>query len=283
MCRLFGLTAGATPVAATFWLLDASDSLVRQSRHNPDGTGLGTFDAAGAPLVEKQPLAAYADDAFTREARERRSSTFVAHVRHSSGTAHTWANTHPFERDGMVFAHNGVVRGLDALEAELGADLAGVAGDTDSERVLALVSREIARADGDVERGVRAALTWVAAHLPVFAVNCVLTGPRDLWASRYPATHDLWVLERHRPDGALHQTSAAGMRVHSAELADAPSVVVASERLDADPRWRMLAPDTLLHVDAGLAVHESVLVGAPPSHPLTLADLGAAAQSQRVA
>jgi glutamine amidotransferase len=31
MCRLFGLHAG-TPVSATFWLLDAPDSLAEQSR-----------------------------------------------------------------------------------------------------------------------------------------------------------------------------------------------------------------------------------------------------------
>jgi len=32
MCRLFGLTAGTNRVKATFWLLDAPDSLETQSR-----------------------------------------------------------------------------------------------------------------------------------------------------------------------------------------------------------------------------------------------------------
>lgn len=61
---------------ATFWLLEAPDSLAQQSRREPDGTGLGTFSADGAPLVEKQPLAAYADEQFAQEARERQSTTF---------------------------------------------------------------------------------------------------------------------------------------------------------------------------------------------------------------
>jgi glutamine amidotransferase len=39
MCRLFGLTAGTAWVNATFWLLDAPDSL--QSHRNADGAGLG--------------------------------------------------------------------------------------------------------------------------------------------------------------------------------------------------------------------------------------------------
>jgi len=37
MCRLFGLHGGAAPVPATFWLLDAADSLSAQSHRNPDG------------------------------------------------------------------------------------------------------------------------------------------------------------------------------------------------------------------------------------------------------
>ena len=34
MCRLFGLTSGTVPVQATFWLLDAPDSLEAQSHRN---------------------------------------------------------------------------------------------------------------------------------------------------------------------------------------------------------------------------------------------------------
>ncbi|MBN9619721.1 MAG: hypothetical protein J0H43_08315, partial [Actinobacteria bacterium] len=32
-------------VTATFWLIDAPDNLAEQSRRNPDGTGIGVFDA----------------------------------------------------------------------------------------------------------------------------------------------------------------------------------------------------------------------------------------------
>lgn len=45
MCRLFGMSAGPEPVRATFWLLQAPDSLQQQSRREPDGAGIGTFDA----------------------------------------------------------------------------------------------------------------------------------------------------------------------------------------------------------------------------------------------
>ena len=41
MCRLFGLTAGPARIQATFWLLDAPDSLAVQSHRNADGSGIG--------------------------------------------------------------------------------------------------------------------------------------------------------------------------------------------------------------------------------------------------
>ena len=47
MCRLFGLTAGTVRVPATFWLLDAPDSVEAQSRRNPDGSGIGFFAPDG--------------------------------------------------------------------------------------------------------------------------------------------------------------------------------------------------------------------------------------------
>ncbi|HKA95742.1 MAG TPA: hypothetical protein VKD66_05705 [Streptosporangiaceae bacterium] len=51
MCRLLGLTAGREPLSASFWLLDAPDSLRVQSRRNADGSGIGFFDPSGAPVL----------------------------------------------------------------------------------------------------------------------------------------------------------------------------------------------------------------------------------------
>ena len=276
MCRLFGLSAGEHRVRATCWLLKAPDSLRRQSHANPDGTGLGTFDKHGLPLVEKAPLAAYEDRPFAREARERESATFVAHVRHASTGARTVANTHPFSFDGWIGAHNGVVEGLDLLEEHLGADLAHVRGDTDSERVLALIARESRARGHDLGRGLVAALTWVGEQLPLYAVNLILVTPHELWAVRYPATHELWVLQR--PGGVagpLEHRSRAGTRVRSEHLAALPSVIVASERMDDDPRWRLLQASTVTRVGVDLAV-DTVATLLSPRYLLGLAELAPA-------
>src|SRR6201996_292791 len=197
MCRLFGLHAGGV-TDAEFWLLEAPDSLTAQSHRNPDGAGIGAFGPDGRPRVDKQPIAAWQDTEFARAARHLRGSTFVAHVRYASTGAHTLANTHPFLQDGRLFAHNGVVQGLDRLDqrlAELGA-AALVAGQTDSERVFALITAETRRLGGDVGAGLVGAIGWIAGQLPVYAVNLVLATATDLWALRYPDTHELYVLDR---------------------------------------------------------------------------------------
>ncbi len=288
MCRLFGMTGGSERVHAIFWLLEAPDSLAQQSHREPDGTGLGCFTDDGRPVISKQPIAAYDDSDFAREAKEIDSRTFVAHVRYASTGALTPENTHPFEQDQRLFAHNGVIEGLDRLEHELGDDMSLVKGDTDSERFFALITRETRRT-GDVGQGIAAAARWVAENLPVFALNLVLISAQELWALRYPDTHDLLVLERDAGGDSGHRhlehASARGrIHVHSADLATRPAVVIASEQMDDDAGWQPLASGELLHVDSELGVHRHRIVDGPPAHPLTLEDLGgkaAASQGQQ--
>jgi predicted glutamine amidotransferase len=267
MCRLFGMTGGPRAVGATFWLLQAPDSLSRQSEAEPDGTGLGWFDAEGRPKISKQPLTAETDRAFAREAKTVRSHTFVAHVRYATTGALEKRNTHPFEQDGRLFAHNGMVGDLPALEDELGPALATVHGDTDSERVFALITREIART-GNVGEGIASAVGWIAAHLQMLAVNLVLIDRTDLWALRYPQVHDLFVLERaaggHDGTAALDHARGGRIRASAEELATAPAVIVATERMD---------------VDASLTLTRSRILDGPPSRPLSLADLEGHAQA----
>jgi predicted glutamine amidotransferase len=280
MCRLFGMHGGEDPVEATFWLLQAPDSLSEQSRREPDGTGLGWFGPDGHPHVSKQPLAAHEDRTFAREARSVRSRTFVAHVRYATTGALQRKNTHPFEQDGRLLAHNGMVEDLEVLERELGPDLRLVHGDTDSERVFALITREIKRL-GDVGDGIASAARWIAANLRMLAINLILVDATDLWALRYPDVHDLFVLER-TAGGRLDHANGGRIRATSDELAEHPAVIVATEPMDDDPGWRPLASGELLHVGPTLALDSRQAIDVPPTRPLTLAELeGRAAAAQR--
>jgi predicted glutamine amidotransferase len=285
VCRLFGMHAGSRRLKATFWLLEAPDSLSEQSRRNPDGYGLATFAADGTPAVAKRPAAAYEDESFAREAREEESTTFAAHVRYASTGGKSVANTHPFEQEGRVFAHNGHVGGLDRLEERLGDYRSLVQGGTDSERVFALVTKEAAENGGDVGAAIHTAVDWIARELPLFALNVVLATPTDLWALRYPDTHELRVLERESGGrgGTRHLDAAspAGtVRVRSAGLAEQAAVVVASEQMDEDAGWRMLEPGELIHVTSQLGL-SSTEIAEEPAHRLTLEDLQPAAAASQ--
>lgn len=264
MCRLFGLAAGRRRVSASFWLLDAPGSLLLQSYRNPDGTGLGTFDEDGRPQVEKAPIAAYLDTAFAREAKERRSSTFLAHVRYGTGTPVAMRNTHPFEMEGRLFAHNGNLAGLPALREHLGSDLARVHGDTDSELVFALITRETHRAGGDVVEGVSRTLSWLSDNVPVSGVNLIITTAHEMWAARWPATHNLLFLDRRGLPGPMEERSSHGMRISSPELGVHPSVLVASETLDDSGAWQIIQPGELLHVSADLTITRTRVIDGPP-------------------
>ena len=282
MCRLFGLHAGRSVVTATFWLLDAPDSLMAQSKRNPDGTGLGVFGPDGAPQVRKEPIAACEDTEFASEAHEMSGTTFIAHVRYASTGSLDARNTHPFLQDDRLFAHNGVVAGLDVLDERL-AELSVanlVVGQTDSERVFALITGSVRARDGDVEAGLTDAMTWLAANVSIYAANILLATATDVWALRYPETHTLFTLDRHYGSTAFEMQTN---RIHarSKELGEQPSVVFASERMDDDKTWQLLKPGVLVHVDAGLSITEREVLPDPPKRQLTLSDLSSQAAASQ--
>jgi predicted glutamine amidotransferase len=313
VCRLFGLNAGREPVGASFWLVDAPDSLEVQSHRNVDGSGIGFFDPAGAPVLDKQPEPAFTDVEFLREARQARSATFVAHVRYATAGSRSLANTHPFAMRGRIMAHNGGFGELDRLEEELGPYRELVEGDTDSERYFALITQQIDAHGGDVAAGFAAAARWIAERLPVSSLNAIVAVAGELWALRYPGQHALHVIERpagasspprpgspaallargstvppgghpRTPDGPEPPgasgppgTGATGMHirsttssVHAPELYTLPSVVVASEELDGEHGWRMLAAGELVHVRPDLTVESAVVLPEPPAHLVPL-------------
>ena len=291
MCRLFGLTAGTVPVRATFWLLDAPDSLEVQSHRNVDGSGIGFFDSSGKPVLDKQPEPAFSDEEFIHEAKQAESTTHVAHVRWATAGGRSVRNTHPFTMHGRIMAHNGGFGEVARLDEQLGRYGSLVLGDTDSERYFALMTQQIDLHDGDVGAGIAAAARWIGANLPVSSLNTIVATPGELWALRYPGQHALHIIERpagasaqaaHRRPGAPrrlpgHATGAAGLHVRSATSSvDAPalhsaaSVVVASEQLDGESGWRMLASGELVHIRPDLTVESAVVIPEPPAHLVAL-------------
>jgi glutamine amidotransferase len=195
-------------------------------------------------------------------------------------------------------AHNGGLGDVGRLAEQLGSYRDLVLGETDSEHYFALITQQIDAHGGDVGAGIAAAAGWIAARLPVSSLNTVIAAPGELWALRYPGQHALHIIERPAgasvpaaaaSDGAaagaakaggtaasgtasapgLHVRSATSS-VHAPALQELPSVVVASEELDGERGWRMLASGELVHVRPDLTVDSAVVVPDPPAHLVPL-------------
>ena len=77
------------------------------------------------------------------------------------------------------------------------------------------------------------------------------------------------------PAAAGQALDVASPRIHarSEHLAHQPSVIIATERMDDDPGWRLLDPGELLHVRATLEITSTAPFPAGPAHLLRRADL----------
>lgn len=267
MCRLFGMNAGVREVRATYWLLDAPDSMLVESHRNPDGAGIGWFGADGAAHIDKAPRSAFTDAAFTSDARSVSACTVVTHVRAATAGHDALVNTHPFEFDGLVVAHNGGFGDLPAVDAELGAWASRVQGQTDSERYAALIAKYAAET-GDIGDAIARAANWLADHVPMYSLNVVVATAGNLWALRYPDHRALHVAQRIVDPATggswAGESTTARHGVHSD--VPTPIVLIASERLDDADDWRMLAPGELVHVGADLQITSTVAVDHPPAH-----------------
>ncbi len=283
MCRLFALHAGTHDVTAQFWLLDAPDSLATQSETNADGFGLGALTAEDGLLLIRNPVQASSTRIYDRVAHEARACQFLAHLRYADTGSTALRNTHPFAQGPRLFAHNGVVGDLDRLEERLGEHMAMVAGDTDSERFFALITKSIHEAGGDTEAGITTAVRELAEGYELYSLNFLIATRGHIWAFRYPEHNSLYILDRSAggPGGnePLHEESPAGnLEMHLEEGSDRPVVVIASERMDDEPGWEEIGVGELVHIDPELNVERRTIVDGPPAKPMVLR--GRASKSQ---
>lgn len=285
MCRLFGLHAGAEDVDATFWLLDAPVSIAELSHRNADGYGLATFDRAGELALVRAPIRAADDEAFAAAARATHAAVHLAHVRYADTGSVSEANTHPFALDGRAFAHNGVVSDLDELDRRLGSDRTLVQGETDSERVFALLTLAIREHGGDVRAGIIATTTMLARDITLYSLNFLLAEAGHLWALRYPEHNHLYLLARAaggpRGNQPLDEHSPHGtIRMRAGDGARRPMIVVASEPMDESLGWEEIASGELVHIGPDLEVDREIVLRDPPHKPLSLTGRAAVSQAQ---
>jgi glutamine amidotransferase len=179
----------------------------------------------------------------------------VAHVRKATAGRTSLENTHPFHVGDRIVAHNGTFGDLASLDSRLGADLLrlGVRGDTDSERLAALLVRETADAGGDEVEGYRRAVGYLSDHHPMTSLTSISVAPSgDLVALRYPENRSLFWKRQGLRDAAdghrlLAPPALSGSGAASGEHA---LTVLASRPLDDGAGWQELPPGKLLRIRA---------------------------------
>ncbi len=142
MCRLLAYVTHE-PVVVSDRLGSMLSAFVDASHQHPDGWGLAWYDQHNHLQSVKTPVAAYASPELMSITQQLQTDAFIGHLRQATpGFAQSMKNTHPFIYHELAFAHNGLIRPKEAIEALIAPELRQhIEGTTDSERhFLALLS-----------------------------------------------------------------------------------------------------------------------------------------------
>lgn len=234
MCRHIAYLG--PPITLGQVLTQPAHSLVRQSWEprrqrygtvNADGFGVGWYaDGDPVPGRYRRQGPVWGDRTFADLARVVRSHALIAAVRDATeADPDGEAAAAPFAEGGVLFSHNGAVKGWPGSLAPLAATLpaAGLlrlAARCDSALVWALVQHRLAAGD-TLPQAVADTVLEVAGAAPASRLNLLLTDGSTIVATAWGDT--LW----HLSEPGRH-------------------TVVASEPYDDDPRWREVPDRTLL-------------------------------------
>ena len=255
MCRL--LAAVASEVTHfRLSLKEAPRSLAFLSREHRDGWGIGVYSQGDGWLLQRGTDCAHEDDDFHEVAAGSCGEVLIAHVRKRTVGPVTLENTHPFEKSGWVFAHNGTIEDVEWVRSQVSPErLAALGGQTDSEILFAFLLTRLDQArigsngDGNATDVVlMRALRDLHARPTLGACNFLLSNGRMLYAHRLGRT--LFLLER-RPGDAVRverASSETGAVVETAWSPARQAVLIASERITDEP-WQEIGERTLLRVD----------------------------------
>jgi predicted glutamine amidotransferase len=255
MCRLIGIAANeATEFRIV--LREAPRSLAFLSREHRDGWGIAVYDADRAGWqLEKGIACAGEDERFHRLAIGSRGHLLVSHIRQKTIGDTSLANTHPFQRAGWVFAHNGTVKDVAWLRATASPErLSEIEGQTDSELLFAWVLTRLdeagvtsSRASRETDRAVAAAARAARERPDFGAFNFLLSDGTATYAHRFGRT--MFLLEKAPGDAVVpRRQSCDGTVVETPWSASRAAVIVASERINDEP-WQTIEDGALLCVE----------------------------------
>lgn len=257
MCRLVGIVASESTEFG-LCLKEAPRSLARLSREHPDGWGIAIYEHDRATWRLHRGTERASEDArFHEIAARSEGHLLVAHVRQKTVGPTRLENTHPFTRDGWMFAHNGTITSIDAVREGASRErLAEVTGDTDSEVLFAHLLSRLDEA-GLTRLGsedARSAATQVIERAAtklrdqrVGAFNFLLSDGRTCFAHRFGRS--LFMLERRPSDPVREMRDVTPNATLVTKWTNRRhAVLIASERMTDEP-WSEVSEGTLLRID----------------------------------
>lgn len=275
MCRLLGIVSSELTEFGLV-LTEAPRCLATLSKEHPDGWGIAIHDARTASdgwSLHKGTEPAGNDRRFHETAARSRGHAIVAHIRQKTVGPTRLENTHPFVRDGWVFAHNGTIKEQDEVRARCsGHRLREITGETDSELFFAylltrLDEHRLTRLADDAMRAAATALlhevTAELRTLRIGAFNFLLSDGETTFAHRFGRS--LFVLERGPEDPVRERRSIVpGTEIMTKWTARRQAVFVASERITDEP-WHEVADGSFLRIDRSPAPVVRYVEPATPS------------------
>ena len=272
MCRLLGVVASELTEFG-LGLTGAPRCLATLSEQHPDGWGIAIHNAAHAARaaeeswdLQRGTAAACRDDRFAALAAKSRGHVLVAHIRQKTVGPTRLENTHPFVRDGWVFAHNGTIKETDGLRAACsGRRLREICGETDSELLFAFVltkldERGLTRLANEDDRAEATRfLGEVLAELRaanIGAFNFLLSDGMTMFAHRFGRT--LFLLDRNPGDPVRQRREVSpGATIVTRWTSRRSAILIGSEKITDEP-WREVPEGTFLRIERVPAPHVAV-------------------------
>ena len=252
MCELFACSA-ATPISVRISLEELARHGGATGPHR-DGWGAAFYQGRDVLLVREPQSASQSACMQFLVQHAFESPCVIAHVRKAVGGERTLANTQPFIRElggrTHIFAHNGVLRGIEAQSSR--ARRFHTVGETDSERAFCLLLERLAPLWGRMQPPPLDGRRTIIAD---FFAEMRNLGPANFIYSDGDALF-AHADRRTQADGGIRPPglhwycpSCAGfssLRLAGVELAaGTPMALIASVPL-SDARWLPLEPGELL-------------------------------------
>lgn len=272
MCR-FTLYQGPR-IRLSALVTEPENSLIHQSfqsqeREEPlngDGFGVAWYTprATDGPALFRSITPAWNNANLHELSRVVESGLILAHVRAATQVRSvSEANCHPFTHGRFAFMHNGDVGGFARVRRHLLRELSDVAfeaidGATDSEHAFALLldhllplgdEPNLAQLVAAVREMMARLLDLVETHAPgeESYLNFALTNGRSTVVTRFTTEADYPGESLHLHRGRRYVCEGGVCRMIAPEQ-DGGAVIVASERLSADPGWETVPRNHLVAI-----------------------------------